>query len=410
VSYCANVSWCHALNTDIQTIAHRKILENMRIKPLYVHASLVYPFVEYVTGAGGLTKRDLERTGLPAIDYSKADSSVSEATLCNFVNQYASNCPGMEFGLESAVATGNKPAGFDVMPKNEISAFSVLKRICDEKNRLSPYPYYWLQRDGEITWICRGPHIAPFDIREIELFAVYRLIEVVRMLTGSEFVPSEVALKTPEIGMIRNYPLLATALLRLNASQTRIAIPHTLLMEPARMVADDEFLEAARAHLEEVVKDEKLPGINDLAESMGFSRRNLQRFLRARNTSFRMLHDEHVFRTARRLWGNGEESITEVAMELGYSNHSNFNRAIARIVGDTPTAFRNQVQSQSKGFCLSIDDSDQEPQLEPTGRKSKKESRQSNLTRNFTPKDPNLPQSTQAGFSFKNTWQLNYCA
>jgi AraC-like DNA-binding protein len=380
----------------------------MSVQPLHVHASLVFPFVEFMTHTGSLMERDLEEAGLPVLDYSEADSAVSESALCNFVNHCASFGYGMEFGLESAAATGMESEGINGLIESEMSVWSVLNRICEQKNRLSPYPRYWLERDREITWICRGAHIAPFDIRDIELFAVYRLIEVVRVLTGGDFVSPEIRLKTHNPGEIRRYPLLESARLKFDSPHTCIAVPHRLLMAPARMIVDDDFLAAVRAHLDAVLVHNRLPGINDVSESMGISRRSLQRFLKGRNTSFRALHDEYVFKTARNIWLNGDESINEVAIELGYSNHANFNRAIARIVGTTPSAFRDDVKSWSKVTGALCNESHQESRVELTAQESGKDYRQSKVPRNFNPKDLKTPRSARAGFSFKNTWQLNF--
>ena len=319
----------------------------MQVKALHVHASLVYPFVQFAADCGNRVEHLMDKSGLPTIDYAEADSTVPEKALCDFLLLCAKSDFTLEFGLDSAAASRPEHPETSGRIEGDMSSWSVLKRICEEKNRLCPYPRYWLERDGESSWLCRGPHIAPFDIRDIELFAVHRLIDIVRALTGSNFSSPEIRLKTSEIGRIRSYPLFGNSRLLTGSSHTRIAIPHELLMEPSRMPPDDDFLAAVRTHLETVKTGNRLPRIDDLCASMAISRRNLQRLLRERSTSFRILHDELIFRSAKRIWQSGDASTVDVATELGYASHANFNRAITRIVGVTPTEFRNHVRAET---------------------------------------------------------------
>jgi len=81
-----------------------------------------------------------------------------------------------------------------------------------------------------------------------------------------------------------------------------------------------------------------------IARELGVSGRTLRRRLSAEGTSFQALLDAcrmqfaaHEFRTRDRL------SLSEMALRLGYSEHSTFSRAFARWSGMAPQEFRRSV-------------------------------------------------------------------
>jgi len=80
-----------------------------------------------------------------------------------------------------------------------------------------------------------------------------------------------------------------------------------------------------------------------VAYELGLSGRTLRRQLAARNTGFQQIVDEcrirqAVFEVRRRR----DMSITEIALRLGYSEHSTFSRAFARCTGMPPQAYLRQ--------------------------------------------------------------------
>ncbi|RME66501.1 MAG: helix-turn-helix domain-containing protein, partial [Alphaproteobacteria bacterium] len=81
-----------------------------------------------------------------------------------------------------------------------------------------------------------------------------------------------------------------------------------------------------------------------IARELGVSSRTMRRKLAAEGLSYQALLDDcrmrfaaHEFRTREKL------SLSEMALKLGYSEHSTFTRAFARWTGMAPQAYRRAI-------------------------------------------------------------------
>ena len=85
--------------------------------------------------------------------------------------------------------------------------------------------------------------------------------------------------------------------------------------------------------------------IGDVAASMGYSQRTLQRKLAERGTCFRSLLDSVRFGLANHYLTQSQYRLTDIALLLGYSNQSAFTRSYHRWSGVYP----REVQAQLTG-------------------------------------------------------------
>jgi AraC-like DNA-binding protein len=85
------------------------------------------------------------------------------------------------------------------------------------------------------------------------------------------------------------------------------------------------------------------PPVALAAEMMGCSVRTLQRRLAAERTSYRDVVDKARCLKAMSQLRDDGDSITELALMLGYSEHSAFTRAFRRWTGTSPSEFREHV-------------------------------------------------------------------
>ncbi|MEA5593657.1 AraC family transcriptional regulator [Rivularia sp. UHCC 0363] len=89
----------------------------------------------------------------------------------------------------------------------------------------------------------------------------------------------------------------------------------------------------------------EMPLIDAIARNLTISVRQLQRELKAENTSYQQLLDETRQKLALQYLKNPETSIHDVAFLLGFSEPSAFHRAFKRWMGQTPRSYReNQVK------------------------------------------------------------------
>lgn len=82
--------------------------------------------------------------------------------------------------------------------------------------------------------------------------------------------------------------------------------------------------------------------ITDIASSMGYSARSLQRQLQENNTSFRALLDSVRFTLANEYLKNTYYRMTDISVMLGYSNLSAFSRSYQRWCGLSPMDARQR--------------------------------------------------------------------
>jgi len=83
-------------------------------------------------------------------------------------------------------------------------------------------------------------------------------------------------------------------------------------------------------------------GLEKAADETGLTVITLQRWLRQQNTSYSKLVEIARSRRAQELLRKTDRTIATIAQDLGYRHQSNFTRAFERMVGVSPSAFRNQ--------------------------------------------------------------------
>jgi AraC-like DNA-binding protein len=83
--------------------------------------------------------------------------------------------------------------------------------------------------------------------------------------------------------------------------------------------------------------------IADIATSMNYSQRTLQRKLSAKDTSYSALLDSVRFSMANQYLKSTYYRLTDIAFLLGYSNLSSFSRAYFRYAGIYPMEVRKRI-------------------------------------------------------------------
>ncbi|WP_058276268.1 helix-turn-helix domain-containing protein [Ruegeria atlantica] len=80
--------------------------------------------------------------------------------------------------------------------------------------------------------------------------------------------------------------------------------------------------------------------LKGVAEEIGMSPRSLQRLLMEQGTSFSQLLDSSRRQRAVQLLVREDLNLSEIARMLGYSDPSNFGRAVRKWTGQTPKQWR----------------------------------------------------------------------
>jgi len=86
-----------------------------------------------------------------------------------------------------------------------------------------------------------------------------------------------------------------------------------------------------------------IANIESVASVLNMSSATLKRKLKAENTSFREVRDQHLYQKARLALAAGNDAIELIADQLGYSDASNFAKAFKSWSGMTPREYRQQA-------------------------------------------------------------------
>ncbi len=90
------------------------------------------------------------------------------------------------------------------------------------------------------------------------------------------------------------------------------------------------------------------PNQEVIANSLHMSSRSLQRKLKEETTSFRQLLNEVRKDLAKNYLASSQQSVIEIAYQLGFQDPSNFTRAFKRWFGLSPSVFRQQSGGRIK--------------------------------------------------------------
>lgn len=86
------------------------------------------------------------------------------------------------------------------------------------------------------------------------------------------------------------------------------------------------------------------PGLTELAQVCGLSTRSLQRKIKlTTGVSATSYVTQAQLAHAKSLLAANQVPLKEIAHSLGFSNYSNFSQAFLKVVGITPSAYRNQL-------------------------------------------------------------------
>ncbi|MBP1179239.1 AraC family transcriptional regulator [Methylobacterium sp. PvR107] len=181
-------------------------------------------------------------------------------------------------------------------------------------------------------------------------------VNILRMLRGFEWSPSEVLLPHPPPTDLGPFARFFRAPIRFDAGTAGLVFPASCLEQqivaeavlrrlfadrlgPPTAVAADSFGEEVRRVLRARLPSDGCSA-KAIAPLFSMHRRTLSRHLRREGLSFSTLVNEIRFEIARRLLTQTDMTFTQVARVLGFAEISVFTRAFRRWSGQTPTAWR----------------------------------------------------------------------
>ena len=188
-----------------------------------------------------------------------------------------------------------------------------------------------------------------------------------RWILGADKDPLAVHLRHPPPGGEQEYQRLFRCPVRFNQPDNALVIDEALLDLPLRdadpevnrlsrsrmqraltqYLARDNLLEQVRLEIQRRLVD-GVPQLERIAERLGVKPWTLRRRLRAEQADFSTLLEEERQRLACDWLLHSDRSVNQIALDLGYSEQSAFNRAFKRWFAVTPLAYRDQGREKGR--------------------------------------------------------------
>ncbi|MFQ4165858.1 MULTISPECIES: AraC-like transcriptional regulator QhpR [Nostocales] len=217
-----------------------------------------------------------------------------------------------------------------------------------------------LTLDGNTAWLSYQVTDAGIPVRKQDAeTAIAFAINSIRTLTRQHWYPKTVWLEHNSSKNTSEYKQLLNTPVLFNQSVNAIAMESELLKQKVPF-ADLSLLPILESRLHQFFVEKEVdnelvtlvsqsiarslpqgcPTIGDIALSLGLSSRTLQRYLRDRNTTYKQLVNKTRHQLSLMYLKELELSLTEIALLLGYSELSAFDRAFQRWTGLAPNKYR----------------------------------------------------------------------
>lgn len=219
--------------------------------------------------------------------------------------------------------------------------------------------FEWRNDDLWLIWESDMEQLPTYPMRIDANFAA--AITFGRWILGQSYNPERIHFRHPAQGDQQEYRRLFNCPIAFEQPENAIVLSTTLLDLPLRD-ADPDVHKLARQRMQRAVTQyhardnlldqvrleiqkcfqQGVPQLEPIADELGVKPWTLRRQLRAENTDFSTLLEDERRRIACDWLLHSERSVNQIALDLGYSEQSAFNRAFKRWFGITPVNYREQ--------------------------------------------------------------------
>ena len=209
-------------------------------------------------------------------------------------------------------------------------------------------------RNGWAHWSYRVTAPIIVGRQRNEILAIGYMLNLLRHYLGARWSPDAILVPGQLLGRGEIETIFGGDVLRGESAAVvfraeLLDAPNPLRHRRPEMVDEvprgDAFIAIAE-HMIRLAMLERSSGIDQVAERLKLSRRTFQRRLAAHGVTFERLAEGYSFAQARTKLDAKQQAITDIALELGYSDPAHFSRAFRRWTGETPRHWRSrQLQS-----------------------------------------------------------------
>ena len=318
------------------------------------------PFINYLRHSGIALERELQRARLPVLAMDDPDCFIPSRNFWTFIANVAEREGIKDLGFLVGLQSGANAAdsGMTRQLLRSPSMCHALVRFCKFASKeISQVSLWFGPADKEThrlyyrpSFGCDHPAYVHF-----QWYGLMAAIGTIRLFTGKHWQPRHIGLGSKEkpgktirayfpktrfhLGQTDCFITLNNRLL-CNPFHPRAkpgkSLPHFSKIKPA-----GNFIGTLKLALRSYLRD-GAPSLELAADFAGLSTRTLQRRLTDEELSYRDLLDEVRYETAIDLMQETDNSITDIANLLGYSDPSHFARAFRRMAGVSPGEYQKK--------------------------------------------------------------------
>lgn len=359
------------VNRPAQACANQKTpmssAEHTR-EPYYLTLGYVAPLLEAVRSQGKPLDGLLALLGLSAGDLKRSDLRLSDRSVTQAFLRAAEICQDPNIGLHAGQGMNLSNIGIlghllmTCTEMSQVMALHTRYQTLFGNGALSDYQLATEQ--AVLSW--RRVDEAPAFCRHDYEFNLAGWASLIRNLAGQHLRPDLIEFPVPRPGNIEEQRRYFGCEIRYGGSDCMRVHFDRKLLEHALFARDATLQQAldaaARKRLQDLqgetgedmdsvpartrhfVRQELMhgpPPIKKAASTLGLSVRSLQRQLDAAGITYKALLDDVRQTLAERYITHADLSLIDVALMLGFSNQSSFQRAFKRWTARTPGEFRH---------------------------------------------------------------------
>jgi AraC-like DNA-binding protein len=335
----------------------------MRAVPL-ISAAVTIGLTEAIEEAGASSHEILRDLHIDPAVLSRAEGFISCASFARILDATAHRTGDPAFGLHFGARSNPKNVGslaYAVMNSPTVAAaFETAGRYIHLHNEAAHFAF--AEDQNLARWSYTLKNLPLEESRQFVNYGMAAALNVVRVMVGSQWSPREVHFQHDGQQIAEVYRDVFRSPVMFATSTNAFVMDSEFCKQPipaadpnlfriliryledvlSRMPRKDGTVVPICAMIAQQIKDGGL-NLSRAAKAIGVSARSLQRQLKERGLSFGELVDDTRRALAVEYLKDRENTLTEIAFLLGYSEVSAFNRAFKRWTGKTPSDYRRQV-------------------------------------------------------------------
>jgi AraC-like DNA-binding protein len=317
-------------------------------------------FAQVLNQIGAPTERLLNQVNLSEQMFSVRDGYMTVDRLWEFT-ALATRYSGMpDIGLAAGLTPLERHSRFG---RNLLLAPTLYQAItrfrAEAREELTNADFRIFRQAGRV-WFCGGSvEGAEDEVRQVELYRIAMMVQVIRWAAGSCWKPSDLRLQSPDARHLRDTELVRDTNIQVGCAQSAVGFRPKLLSQSLKPAIEAPENGGDKADLfpkfgcainfqrsvKEIVRTHILASrvsIKDVSRSLSMTVRTLQRHLAESGLTFSQLVDETRVEAAVTMLEESDMAISEIAAALDYSEPSHFTRAFRRATGTIPRLYRKE--------------------------------------------------------------------